>query len=39
MEDRTTGQAECENENLTESEIDKYFSEDQTGCPYKEVIE
>jgi hypothetical protein len=35
LDDRSTGCADCENENMTEDEIDEYFCEGKSDCPYK----
>lgn len=35
-EDRSVGYAECECESITEEELDKYFTEDEKGCPHYE---
>lgn len=34
--DNSTGQADCKQfENMTEEEMEKYFSNNEEGCPYK----
>lgn len=35
-EDRSVGDAECMDGMITEDELDKYFVNDEEGCPYYE---
>lgn len=38
-EDMSVGYCECECDNITEEELDKYFTEDEAGCPHYEQEE